>query len=411
MERGSKARKDTAFARITVFVILFSNFFRSIGLSVIEIGLPRFIISLSGTLISYGLVIGIFSVTQSVFQFPMAALSDKYGKKKIVLMGIFIYTLGTFLCYFSQSILQFIIFRAIQGAGAYTSILMAIVADLYEKEEKGKGMSYFSISFTLGYFGGVMIGGYIAYYLGFRYIFLISGCLATISGLLILIFLKEKHGKTATQNNNTAWGEETSILHVNTNELKHLIRDFQYKMAVLINCIRWFTFSSIVAYLIWLMQIQFGLNEIETSYLLLVLILIYISFVIVTGRLVDILGPRKIMILGQAIIISFGLLFIVVSFTLSFLLFIIAGLFSSLGLGMFETAGNTNLLKKIEHVNPNLKGSGFGLNNSLGFFCGAIGPIVLSFLGTLNLFLPFYFIGVLISITLILTIIFVKSLN
>ncbi|MHA1688329.1 MAG: MFS transporter [Promethearchaeota archaeon] len=407
----SKAQKKTVFARITVFVILFSNFFRSIGLSIIEIGLPRFIISLSGTLISYGVVIGIFSITQSAFQFPMAALSDKYGKKKIVLMGIFIYTLGTFLCYFSQSILQFIIFRAIQGAGAYTSILMAIVADLYKKEEKGKGMSYFSISFTLGYFGGVMIGGYIAFYLGFRYIFIISGFLAATSGLLILTFLKEKPVKTAAQNNSTTWEEENSILHVNTNELKHLIRDFQYKMAILINCIRWFTFSSIVAYIIWLIQIQFGLNEIETSYLLVFLILIYIAFVIVTGRLVDVLGSRKIMILGQIIIISFNLLFIVVSFTLSFILFIIAGLFSSLGLGMFETAGNTNLLKKIEHVNPDLKGSGFGLNNSLGFFCGAVGPIVLSFLGTLNLFLPFYFIGFLISITLILTIMFVKSLN
>ncbi len=405
-ESESIEQKGITFSRITLLVILISNFFRSIGLSIVEIGLPVFIISLSGTLVSYGLVIGVFSITQSFFQFPMAALSDKFGRKKVILMGILVYTIGTFLCYFSHTIILFIIFRAIQGAGAYTSILMAIIGDMYEKEEKGKGMSYFSISFTLGYFGGVTIGGYIAYYLGFRNIFIISGFLATISGILIIIFLKDnKKARKVTLKPHGSYFEAEGV---NSKELKHLTGDFQFRISVLINAIRWFIFNSIVAYLIWIMQLYFGLTMIETSYILIIMIGLYISFVIITGRLVDRFGTKRIMVIGQIIIISFGVLFITVGFIPSLTLFLIAGLFSGLGLGMFETSGNTNLLHKIEAINPELKGSGFGINNSIGFFCGAIGPIVLSAIGEIDLFLPFYLVAILIMITLTLTAKFVK---
>lgn len=181
--------------KILLFVILMGVFFRNLGISVVNIGLPSFIIDLSGTLTAYGIVIGIFSVTQSVFQFPFAAASDKYGRRLVVLIGLIIYIIGTFLCFIAQDIVQLIIFRAIQGAGAYTSILQAVIGDIYEKEEHGKGMGLYALSMSLGYFGGIVIGGYISSYLGFRNIFSISGILTIISGVVMIIFLKEKGNK------------------------------------------------------------------------------------------------------------------------------------------------------------------------------------------------------------------------
>ena len=103
---------------IFLFVILLANFFRNLGVSIVDIGLPTFVLNLSGTLTSYGLIIGMFSITQSIFQFPMALASDKYGRKTMVLIGISVYVSGTFLCFIAQNVVELIIFRAIQGAGA-----------------------------------------------------------------------------------------------------------------------------------------------------------------------------------------------------------------------------------------------------------------------------------------------------
>ena len=101
--------------------------FRTMGMTMISIGLPTFVESVAGSLTSYGIIIGAFSLTQCIFQFPFAAASDKFGRRKVVLIGMLIYLLGTFLCFTAQNVIQMIIFRAIQGIGAYTSILQALV--------------------------------------------------------------------------------------------------------------------------------------------------------------------------------------------------------------------------------------------------------------------------------------------
>ncbi|MHA1749103.1 MAG: MFS transporter, partial [Promethearchaeota archaeon] len=154
-------------------VVLMSTAFRSMGMSIIQIGLPPFVESVAGSLTSYGIIVGIFSVTQSIFQYPYAAASDKLGRRKVILFGMLIYLLGTFLCFTAQDVIQLIIYRAIQGAGAYTSILQAIIGDIYKKDQHSKGMGYYSLYMNVGYFLGFIIGGYISSFLGFRSIFLI----------------------------------------------------------------------------------------------------------------------------------------------------------------------------------------------------------------------------------------------
>ena len=170
-----------------------STAFRSMGMSIVQIGLPSFVESLAGSLTSYGIIIGIFSVTQSILQYPYAALSDKLGRRRVVLFGMFIYLLGTFLCFTAQDVLQLIIYRAIQGAGAYTSILQAIVGDVYKKDQHSKGMGYYSLYMNVGYFLGFIIGGFVASFLGFRSIFLITGFLICFSILFIFFVFKEEN--------------------------------------------------------------------------------------------------------------------------------------------------------------------------------------------------------------------------
>jgi MFS family permease len=392
--------------KILLFVILMGVFFRNLGISVVNIGLPSFILDLSGTLTAYGIVIGIFSVTQSMFQFPFAAASDKYGRRLVVLIGLIIYIIGTFLCFIAQNIIQLIVFRAIQGAGAYTSILQAIIGDIYDKEEHGKGMGLYALSMSLGYFGGIVIGGYISSYLGFRNIFSISGILTIISGIVMIIFLKEKGNKKLKSDLESSKNENKMSL--NLENIKILLQERQFIITIFLNSVRWFIFGGIMAYLIWVLQVQFILDEIQTSYVLILIVAVYIIFVFISGRLTDRHSPRRMMMVGQVVVILFALSFLT-SIVFNLIIFLIITTFVGIGLALYEPAGNTLLLNIIERIDPDLKGTGIGFNNAIGFLCSAIGPIVISSLGEIFIFLPFYLINGLVVITFFITLKLVKK--
>lgn len=387
-------------------MVLTAAALRSLGMSIVDIGLPSFVISLAGSLTSFGIVIGIFSVTQSIFQFPFSAASDKFGRRKIVFIGIMIYIIGTFSCFLAQNIIQLIIFRAIQGMGAYTSILQAIIGDIYNKDQHGKGMGYYSLAMNIGYFGGIVVGGYIASYLGFRSIFSISGSLIIIVAILLFIVLKDRTEsvKELSPRNTT----QAKKLSFNIKNVKTLLRNHQYIITVSLNSIRWFLFGGIVAYLIWVLQVQFVLNEIETSYVLIFIVSLYVCFVFISSRTLDRQGPRKLMIIGQTVVIIFGIPFFIGNLVYNLIIFLIICCFIGIGIALFDPAGNTLLLNVIEDINPDLKGSGIGFNNAFGFFISAIAPIVISSIGEIHIFYPFYLIMGLMLISLIITVKLVK---
>ncbi|MGQ4876070.1 MAG: MFS transporter [Promethearchaeia archaeon] len=393
-------------ARVLLFIIMLTAFFRNLGLSIVNIGLPKFIISLSGTLTAYGLVIGAFSITQSIFQFPIASSSDRFGRKKILLIGIALYIVGTFLCYFARDIPQLIIFRAIQGAGAYTSILQAMIGDLFKKGRYGKGMGFYSLSMNSGYFVGIVLGGIISTYLGFRNIFSVSGMLALISGILILFFYNEKKTKIP---NNDYNNYENSNTKINFSSLKGLLKRRQFIIIVLLNCIRWFLFGGIVAYLIWILQMHFKLDEIITSLLLLYIVFIYLFFVIFSSRFIDKKGPRKMMLIGQSLVLIFGSTFFYIDSSNNLILFLIIISFIAMGLATYDPSGNTLLLNFIVKIDPNLKGTGLGFNNSIGFFFSALGSIAICSAGEIFILLPFYMIFILILISFITALKLIKS--
>ena len=230
-----------------LIVVLMSIAFRSMGMSIVEIGLKPFVDSIGGTLTSYGIIIGIFSVTQCVFQYPYAATSDKLGRRKVVLFGMFIYLLGTFLSFSAQNVIQLILYRAIQGAGAYTSILQAVIGDLYKKDQHRRGMGYYTLYMNIGYFLGFIIGGYIASFLGFRSIFLLQGSLIVFSMIIISVFLREDNNLKSTE------GQKKNMDFSLVN-IKVLLKERQYIFTLLLNCVRWFLFGFITAYLIWVFQ-------------------------------------------------------------------------------------------------------------------------------------------------------------
>ena len=376
-----------------------STAFRSMGLSIIQIGLPSFVESLAGSLTSYGIIIGIFSVTQSILQYPYAAVSDKLGRRKVVLFGMFIYLLGTFLCFTAQDVIQLAIYRAIQGAGAYTSILQAIIGDIYKKDQHGKGMGYYSLYMNVGFFLGFIIGGFVSSLFGFRSIFLISGFLICFSIVFIFFVLKDDNKAEKSEN-------QDKNMDFNITNIKILLKERQYIFTLILNSMRWFLFGFITAYLIWVLQENvngFGLDEVTSSYLMLAVMAIYVVFIFIASKLLNRYGPRKLMMVGQIIAMLFGIPFFFADFVLNLPIFFIVVSFLAIGIALFDPAGITLLLEVIEDIQPKLKGSGIGFNNAIGLFCGAIAPMIMSPLGEIEILFPFYVVFGLMIVSLTIT--------
>jgi len=266
----------------------------------------------------------------------------------------------------------------------------------------GKGMSLFSVSMTCGYFGGIIIGGYISTLLGFRMIFLFSTVLGIVSAILFITLVKEPNSPHNSKKNNN---ENSKFELFKKDDLKVLIKDREFLAIVSLNSLRWFLFSGIYVLFIWQIQIHFGLSPIDAMYFIMILVLIYMVFILLGGYLADNYGVKKNLIYSQILIISIGLM-VFISTTL--IIFFIVGIFIGIGFALFQTSGYAMLSKRIEENHPELKGSAFGFNNTIGFLLGAFGPIFICFLGELSDFLPYYLISIIISITLLITIKFIK---
>ena len=333
-----------------------STAFRSMGMSIVQVGLPSFNESLGGTWTTYGIIIGMFSVTQCFLQYPFAAISDKLGRRKVVLFGMIVYLIGTFLCFTSQNVVQLIIYRAIQGAGAYTSILQAVIGDIYKKDQHSKGMGYHVLYMNVGYFLGFVVGGVISEFLDFRSIFLIQGLLICFSFVIMAIFLKDKKiiepGKDRDKN-----------IDFNLTSIKILLKETQYVLALIFNCVLWFIFGFITTYLILVFQDDsqgFDLSETISSFLLLGILALYVGFVYIANKLIHRYKSRKISMIGLIIVLGFGIFFFFPTLVLILPVFLVIISFVGIGIAFIDPAGNTLLLEVIEDIQPELKCSGIG---------------------------------------------------
>ena len=135
-----------------------------------------------------GLALGIYGLSQGLLQIPFGILSDRVGRKVMIVFGLMIFAIGSAVAASSTSIEGVIIGRVLQGSGAVGSVILAFVADLTREESRTKAMALVGVTIGVAFMIALVAGPVLAGLIGVPGIFWLMAGLALL-GILITQFV------------------------------------------------------------------------------------------------------------------------------------------------------------------------------------------------------------------------------
>lgn len=178
--------KMTAIERRAVGSLASIMSLRLLGLFMI---LPVFALyahDLAGsTPILIGMAMGIYGLTQAIFQIPFGMLSDHIGRKPVIAFGLLIFIFGSVIAALSHSIYWMVIGRALQGAGAVGSTITAMIADLTRDGQRTKAMAINGITIGISFSIAMILGPVFAAWVQVSGIFWLAVVFSSIAILLL----------------------------------------------------------------------------------------------------------------------------------------------------------------------------------------------------------------------------------
>jgi multidrug resistance protein len=140
-----------------------------------------------------GLIIATFALVSLCLNIPSGIISDKVGRKPLIICGLLLYSVAAVLFPFSEKTYDWIFIRALQGAGAglFFPAIAALLADITSHEERGHALSVYNMGLGLGLAAGPISGGFLFECSGIFMPFLFCATFTFISAVLVLFFVRE----------------------------------------------------------------------------------------------------------------------------------------------------------------------------------------------------------------------------
>lgn len=145
-----------------------------------------------------GLAMGMYGLTQSFGQIPFGVASDKYGRKRIIIIGLILFALGSFIAAAASSLAWVIVGRALQGAGAISAAITAFIADVTREEHRTKAMAMVGGSIGITFAVSMIAAPVLYEIIGMAGIFTLTGVLSIIA-IFVVAYIVPSAPKTVVQ--------------------------------------------------------------------------------------------------------------------------------------------------------------------------------------------------------------------
>lgn len=188
-EPAAGARRDGALggALPTVSALAFAVAMRMLGLFLLLPVLAPHVVGLpGGSLELAGLAVGAYGLTQAIMLAPLGWLSDRVGRKPVLVCGLLVYAFGGLLAAGVDHPVTVIVGRAVQGMGAITAVAAAAVADVTRPESRTQAMGVVGIGIGLAFGISMMAAVPLAGLVGVRGIFVATSALAVLAACCVL---------------------------------------------------------------------------------------------------------------------------------------------------------------------------------------------------------------------------------
>ncbi|MBC8274017.1 MAG: MFS transporter [Chloroflexi bacterium] len=305
-----------SFTLITLYIAAFVGF---AGFSFMFPVIPLYATELGATVSEVGVIVATISYVTAFLLIPFGMLSDRFGRQKLLVGGLAVFTLAPLLYPLANNPEQLIWFRAIHGfaAAAFLPAAIALVIDLTPEAKRGEAIGWYSASLQLGLMAGPITGGFLAGHFGFDAAF--YGCSAISLIGLVLVFSRFKamthHSAVTPVKASSSWrwlGQPLAI-------------------AVMLATLLVAVGSGTIGSYIPLYGMLFGLTEVDAG---AIITAVYASSALLrapAGRLADRIDRRILLIGGVALSAIILFLF---SFFHGLPQFIIIGIIFGIGMGI-----------------------------------------------------------------------------
>jgi MFS family permease len=330
-----------------------------------------------------GLLFALYSICQFISTPIIGRLSDKYGRKPMLLISIFGTALSFFTMAFAPSAIFLFIARALDGLTAGNiPVVFAVISDTTKMEERAKAFGMVGAAFSFGFIFGPAISALTVGF-GQGVPFILAGIISVIAVILTALYLPET---------NQHMGEVKKSKLFDFNKLWKTLFDPNVGITFIISLIFYLAFSCAIIYGFQPYTLKV-LNISQSQNALLFTMFGFVGLIsqsLLVGRATKYLGMKRAFSMGMLLT---ALSFIIMYLSHSLLIFVAASIILGLFNSIVQTLIPTILSRETDEKS---QGSVMGLNSSYQSIGMILGPIVGGAIATIAIPLPFLFGSVLV---------------
>jgi MFS transporter, DHA1 family, tetracycline resistance protein len=310
-----------------------------------------------------GIAIAIYSFVQFLFNPFFGKLSDKHGRKPVIVVSLFLNAIGYVLFAYTHSYIMLLVSRVIAGIGGSSiGVAQAYIADVTTKENRSKGMGLIGAAFGLGFVFGPLMGGILSEY-GYMVTGFAAAGFSLLAFLLTLFYLPES-------NLNRAASVQKKRSLFDIEGTKKILSRPELFILVLLFFILTFSFANIYGTFALLGIQVYGFSDLQNGYMFGI---VGLTSAIVQGGLIGYVNKvmsKKYIIITGAFLIMITLALI--PYGQTFLGLAIVSVVLSYGTGTLQPT----ILSLISEVTSDAEqGITLGINQSFSAFARVLGPL------------------------------------